>query len=282
MLWRILGIVALGYAAIVALAWLFQHRLLYLPSVGGTDWAATPAAANMDWEDVRITTDDGVELSAWWVPARPRRGALLFFHGNAGNISHRIESIQIFHRLGLSVLIMDYRGYGQSGGRPSESGTYLDAEAAWRHLVQSHGLAPRDIVVFGRSLGAAIAAHLARELEAGPAALILESAFTSAPDMAQEAYPILPARWLARFRYATREYVQEVKTPVLVIHSEDDEIVPFHHGKAVFDAAPEPKQLLALEGGHNTGFMESARRYSRGLDEFLTQAAGMPPVESRE
>jgi len=273
---RALGIVALAYAGIVALAWLFQHRLLYLPTMPGREWSATPADIGLRYEDLRIRTDDGVELSAWLVPADPERGLLLFFHGNAGNISHRLESIDLFRRLGLSVLIVDYRGYGRSGGRPSEAGTYRDAEAVWGFSLTKLNRQPQDIVVFGRSLGAAVAAHLTSRVPRPPAALIVESAFTSAPDMAQRAYPFLPARWLTRFTYPTRDDVANSDCPVLVIHSEDDEIIPIELGRAVFAAAPAPKRLLLLSGGHNTGFLESAGIYQRGIDAFLEDLAGLP------
>jgi len=276
MLWRILGTAAAVYLAIVLLAWLFQHRLLYLPSVAGREWATTPQALGLDFEDLRFTTEDGVELSAWWIPAHAARGSILFLHGNAGNISHRMESIEIFNRLGLSVLIVDYRGYGRSAGAPSEAGTYRDARAAWRYLTAERQLPPARIVVFGRSLGAAIAAQLASSVQSAPAALILESAFTSAPEMAQRAYPFLPARWLTRFDYATRDYVKAARSPVLVLHSRDDEIVPFDHGEAVYRAAPDPKRFVTLRGGHNTGFLESGATYTRALDAFLTEAAKLP------
>lgn len=272
---RTLGIIVLAYAGITALAWLFQHRLLYLPGTPGREWAATPVDIGLNYEDLRIRTGDGVELSAWLVPADPDRGLLLFFHGNAGNISHRLESIEIFHRLGLSVLIVDYRGYGRSDGQPSEDGTYRDAAALWRYSVEELRRPPSEIVVFGRSLGAAVAAHLAATAPRTPGALVVESAFTSAPDMAQRAYPILPARWLTRFSYATRDHVARVDCPVLVIHSEHDEIVPFDLGRAVFAAAPEPKRFLALSGGHNTGFLGSIDEYARGIDAFLTAPAGL-------
>jgi alpha-beta hydrolase superfamily lysophospholipase len=275
LLLKVLGWALLAYACIVVPAWLFQHRLLYLASTPGRDWVATPTAVGLDHETLRLATEDGVEISAWWVPAVSDRGALLFFHGNAGNISHRLESIQIFNRLGLSVLIIDYRGYGLSTGKPSESGTYLDAQAAWRHLIEDRGRSSSEIVVFGRSMGAAIAARLASTVATPPAALIVESPFSSAPDIAQQAYPFLPARWLTRFSYATRDYVADVGCPVLVIHSETDEIIPIEHGRDVFEAAPEPKRFLALRGGHNTGFLESLIPYTRGIDGFLAETAAL-------
>ncbi|MDZ7839714.1 MAG: alpha/beta hydrolase [Gammaproteobacteria bacterium] len=280
MILRTLALIALAYAAVTALAWLFQHRLLYLPTTPGREWAATPANIGLAYEDLRIRTDDGVELSAWLVPADPDRGLLLFFHGNAGNISHRLESIEIFHRLGLSVLIVDYRGYGRSEGRPSERGTYRDAAAVWQFSTGNLGRPADEIVVFGRSLGAAIAAQLADTTAVPPAALIIESPFTSVPDMAQRVYPFLPARWLTRFDYPTRDYVAAAGCPVLVVHSEDDEIIPVDLGREVFAAAPEPKRFLSLAGGHNTGFLESAGVYTRGIDAFLSEPAGLPrPVQ---
>lgn len=273
---RAVAVVGLVYLVFVALMWMFQGRLLYLPGVGGSAITATPADIGLDYEEVDLVTADGVDLHGWFVPARDERATMLFFHGNAGNISHRLDTIRIFHDLGLSVFIIDYRGYGRSGGSPSEAGTERDARAAWDWLVEEGGRSPARIVVAGRSLGAAVAAELARTRE--PAAVILESAFRSVPLFGQEVYWFLPVRWLSRFDYATEEHVGAITAPLLVIHSRDDEIVPFHHGEAVHAAAGEPKSLLPLRGGHNTGFLESRERYMRGIDGFL-DGAGLPRRE---
>jgi len=182
-------------------------------------------------------------------------------------MSHRLDSIRQFFGLGLSVLIIDYRGYGQSGGKTTEKGIYHDADAAWRYLTEARGVPASDIVVFGRSMGASAAAKLATKNQ--PLALIVESSFTSIPDIAQEIYPWLPARWLSHLRHATRDYVRDVRIPVLVIHSRDDEIVPFHHGEAIFGAAQEPKTLLTLRGGHNDAYVRDARSYIGGMRAFL-------------
>ena len=195
---------------------------------------------------------------------------VLFCHGNAGNISHRLESIALFHRLGLSVLIFDYRGYGDSEGKPDEQGTYRDARAAWRHLRELRGVAGDDIILFGRSLGAAVAAWLAARER--PRAVILESAFTSAASLGAEHYPWLPVDLLLRHRYDTLARVSEIRAPLLVVHSRDDEIVPFHHGRALFDAAAEPKRLLEIRGGHNDGFLASGAVYRDALAAFLAAA----------
>ncbi|AVI61370.1 alpha/beta hydrolase [Halomonas sp. GFAJ-1] len=267
---------AIIYALLVALMWAFQERLLYLPNAG-REHIATPSDRGLVWEAVTLTTEDNVALDAWWVPAPNPRASLLFFHGNAGNISHRLESIAQFQRLGLSVLIIDYRGYGRSEGSPSEAGTALDARAAWQWL-RDEGNETDEIVVFGRSLGAAVAAELAASLEehhAAPAAVILESPFRSVPELAQQLYPFLPARWLARIDYPVESYVTQISALLLVIHSRDDEIIPFAQGEAVYQAAQEPKQLLEIQGGHNTGFLDSEPTYSESIDAFLREAVGL-------
>ncbi len=265
-IWFILLLVG-GYVAIVFILFFFQSHLLYLPNVPSRDVVVTPDDAGLAYDSVTITTGDGVTLDGWFVPARQARGVLLFFHGNAGNISHRLDSLKIFNELGLTTLIFDYRGYGRSEGEPSEEGTYRDAEAAWRFVTEGRHIPPREVVLFGRSLGAAIAADLATRVN--PAALIIESAFTSIPDLAAALYPFLPARWLARFRYSTQAGLVSVSCPLLIVHSRDDEIIPFAHGQRLFAVANEPKQLLELRGGHNDGFLVSRHTYMDGLQTFL-------------
>ncbi len=258
---------AAAYGALVLLVSCSQSRLIYFPDMPSRELTATPRQIGLAYESVEFTTDDGVKLHGWFVPAAEPRGTLLFFHGNAGNISHRLDSLRIFHDLGLSSLILDYRGYGQSEGTPSEEGTYLDAEAALRFLQEQRGVAAGDLIVFGRSLGAAIAAHLASRHRVR--ALILESAFASVPEMAAALYPFLPTRWLVRFSYATKDYVGQRSCPLLVIHSRDDEIVPFEQGQTLFAAANPPKRFLELRGGHNDGFLASRGAYVEALDEFI-------------
>ncbi|MCG6657583.1 alpha/beta hydrolase [Halomonas campisalis] len=277
MLLRWLLWIAVVYLLVVSLAWAFQERLLYLPHVG-REHVGTPADRGLPWEEVALETEDGLTLDAWWVPAQPARGSLLFFHGNAGNISHRLDSIRQFHRLGLSVLILDYRGYGRSEGSPSEAGTALDARAAWRWMVEERGLPPEEIVLFGRSLGAAVAAELAASRDGAeqPAAVILESSFRSVPRLGQRLYPFLPVRWLARLDYDTESRVAQIEAPLLVIHSRDDEIIPFAEGEAVYRAANDPKRLLEIRGGHNTGFLDSEPDYSSGIEAFLDELSQLP------
>jgi fermentation-respiration switch protein FrsA (DUF1100 family) len=220
-------------------------------------------------------------LHGWWVPADPERAVLLFLHGNAGNISDRVESIQTFHDLGLSVFIFDYRGYGQSTGKPSEAGTYADAEAAWRYLTEERGIAADRIVVFGRSLGGAVACDVATRHR--PRALILESTFTSIRDMARAAMPLLPVGPFLGTRYDSLSKVRKLSCPLLVVHSSEDEVVPYAQGRALYDAAPAPKSFLELRFGHNEGFILSGETYTKGLETFLeAHVAALPkPKEAK-
>ena len=267
----IVSVFAIGYAVLAAALFFYQPNLLYYPGMPTREIVATPADVGLDFDPLTLATRDDEQLDAWFIPASQARAVVLFCHGNAGNISHRLDSIRLFHELGLSVLIFDYRGYGRSSGKPTEQGTYRDVDAAWDYLVRQRGIPPGKIILFGRSLGAAIAADLASRQ--GAAAVILESAFTSVPDVAATLYPWLPVRWLSRYRYDTGKKLADIHSPVLIVHSRDDEIIPFVNGERLFAAANEPKQFLELRGGHNDGFMVSGRDYTQGLDRFLT---GLP------
>ena len=258
---------AVGYGAIVGLAFAFQDQLLFQPS---SRLLATPDDAGMPYETVRLDTDDGETLHGWWIPTPDvSRGTLLFFHGNAGNISGRLESVQQFHQLGLNVLIVDYRGYGQSTGAPSEEGIYRDAEACWRYLTETKDLAPQDVVIFGRSMGGGPATWLAAREK--PGAVILESVFTNVPDVGAHHYSFLPVRALATNQFDNESRVSQIDAPKLFIHSRGDRVVPFKLGRQVFAAAAEPKQFLEIEGGHNDGFLVSADKYLRTIGNFLEE-----------
>jgi fermentation-respiration switch protein FrsA (DUF1100 family) len=262
----IVTVFAIGYAVLAGALFFYQPNLLYFPDMPTREIGANPGDIGLDFEPLTLTTRDDEQLDAWFIPVNQARGVLLFCHGNAGNISHRLDSIRLFHELGLSVLIFDYRGYGRSSGRPTEKGTYRDADAAWDYLVEQRGIAPAQIILFGRSLGAAIAADLAARQGA---AVILESGFTSVPDVAATLYRWLPVRWLSRYQYDTGKKLANIHSPVLIVHSRDDEIIPYANGERLFEAANEPKQFLQLRGGHNDGFMVSGKDYIQGLDGFL-------------
>lgn len=264
-IWIII-IVAGVYVLFAGFLFIFQSHYVYYPE---HIISADPSNIGLEFENVSFKTEDRVKLSGWFIPSEGAGGVILFCHGNAGNISHRLESIQIFHRLGLNVFIFDYRGYGRSEGKPSEIGTYRDVEAVWQYLVEERQVSPNSIVVFGRSLGGAVAAWLANRHT--PGALILESAFTSVPDIAARLYPYLPVRLLSRFKYNTAEYLDEVACPVLIVHSREDEIMPFSHGKQLFERARGPKEFLEISGTHNEGFITSEKRYIEGLNTFISE-----------
>jgi fermentation-respiration switch protein FrsA (DUF1100 family) len=270
MLWPVVLIPIGAYAGLVALLFFFQSRFVYFPVRTIT---VTPAAVGLAYEDIHFRSEDGVELHGWFIPAENAKGVVLFCHGNAGNISHRLESILVFRRLEISTFIFDYRGYGRSEGTPTEQGTYLDAEAAYQYLVRERGNEPSEILVFGRSLGGAIAAHLAEDYT--PRALIIESTFTSVPDLAAQLYPYLPVRLLSRFQYDALGHVRQVDCPLLIVHSRDDEMIPFDHGRRLFEAASEPKHLLEILGSHNEAFIVSGERYVGGLEAFMSALWGL-------
>jgi len=257
------------YVLLALMLFLFQDRMVFLANLPGRTLTATPQDAGFEYEDVTLETSDGLNLHGWYVPAVQASGVVLFLHGNAGNISHRLDSIAIFRELGLDTLIIDYRGYGRSQGKPSERGTYLDAEAAWHYLVNSRGVAEERIIFFGRSLGGGVAAWLANQYR--PAALIIESSFSSALDMARKLYPIMPVRLITRLGYPVSEYVSRLQCPLLVVHSRDDEIIPFTMAEAIYGSATEPKTLLEIWGDHNNGFLLSRDRYLSGLNEFIQE-----------
>jgi len=265
MIQSILFIVITSWILIALLIYFYQPKLIYYPH---KEIVASPNDILLDYEEVTLTTSDNYEINAWWIPNANARATLLFFHGNAGNISHRLDSINNFHQLGLSVLIIDYRGYGISPGTPSEQGTYNDAEAAWSYLTKEKNIPPNNIVIFGRSLGGAIATWLAEKHAS--AALIIESSFTSIADIGKYYYPYLPTKLLARIKYPSKDRIPKIKTPILFIHSPNDEIIPYEHGQALFEVANKPKSFLQIHGSHNDGFMISGRKYIDGINTFIT------------
>ncbi len=257
------------YVLLAAVLYLMQNKMVFLANMPGRTLTATPQDAGFDYQDVSITTSSGIRLHGWFIPAEQAKATVLFLHGNAGNISHRLDSIDILRELGLNTFIIDYSGYGQSEGKPSEQGTYLDAQAAWEYLVNTRGIAPDNIVIFGRSLGGAVASWLAAKTT--PGAVILESCFTSALDMAHRLYPFLPVRLVIRLKYRVKDNVEQLSSPLLVVHSRQDEIIPFDMGQAVFAAAPEPKEMLVLTGNHNGGFLMNRNQYLAALGNFLEE-----------
>ncbi len=254
------------FALLLFNAWFYtqQPNMLFYP---GSELDATPADWGLAYEDIELTTSDSVRLHSWYLPAKATKQVVLFFHGNAGNISHRGESLQVFHGQGLSVLIVDYRGYGKSGGEPSEQGFYRDAMAAWKYLIEQRGYQPQDVIIFGRSLGGAVATQLATKVQAK--ALIIESTFSSMSDMANTVMPLISKLVFSRYNFNTEAIIPQVKSPVLVMHSPDDDIIPYSLGVKVYAAANSPKYFYKLRGGHNGGFVESQPGYEQAIKSFL-------------
>jgi len=255
--------------AFVYVAWglvllFMQSKLLYRPM---REINFTPADLNLKFEEVTFQSADGVRLTGWYVPVKNAHHTVLFCHGNGGNVMHVLDSLNLLSELGLSCFIFDYRGYGKSGGRPTEAGMYLDVQAAYDWLIREKRVRPERIILFGRSLGGSIAAYLAGRVQC--AALIVESAFTSYPDIGARFYPYLPVRLFARFRYDTLAYIKEAGCPVMVIHSRDDELVPFEFGTRLFEAAHEPKQFVEIFGSHNDGFLISGDLYREAWAKWL-------------
>jgi len=267
--WSVVRIVLGVYIGISLLMYFRQRHFVFFPS---RQVQVTPAARGFDYEELFLPTADGAKICAWFVPAPDAQGTVLFCHGNAGNIGDRLGSIEMFGAMRLNVLIFDYHGYGRSTGTPSERGTYEDVQAAWEHLTKGRGLAPGTIAVFGRSLGGAVAAWLAAREPVG--ALVLESTFTSLPDIGAEAYPFLPIRLFLRYKYDTLARLKEVGCPVLVAHSPEDEMIGFRHGQRLFEAAPDPKRFVEMRGSHNTGAGDSGQAYRRALAAFLAEHLG--------
>ncbi|RPI95979.1 MAG: alpha/beta hydrolase [Spirochaetales bacterium] len=255
----------LGFAALILMVTACQSSLVFHPE---RRIVTTPEAAGMHHDEVSFTAADGVPLAGWWVPGDPGRDTVLFCHGNAGNISYLLETIRILRSVGLNVFVFDYRGFGASGGEPSEKGTYRDVEAAWRYLIEGRRMDPGNIIVMGRSLGGSIAAYCA--MKYAPRALIVESAFSSMSDAAKNFCSCTPVSALVlRYRYDTVAHVARVKCPVLIIHSRYDEVIPFSHALKIFEAAAQPKDLLEIRGDHNGGFLLSEKGYKSGIVMFL-------------
>ncbi len=268
-----------GAPALVVLAALysmlrwFEYSQVYHPT---RELEASPAGLGMAFEEARFQASDGVALHGWFFPAgsdSPRRArSLLVCHGNGGNISHRLGLCAALRKTGAGVFIYDYRGYGQSGGRPSEEGTYRDAQAAYVWLRQK-GFAAHHIIGFGESLGGAVATELAvREATGG---LVLESTFTSVPDLGVELFPWLPVRWLSTIQYDTRRKLPRIRVPVLVMHSRGDGLIPFHHATENFAAANEPKAFGELRGDHNDPVYDEPA-FTGALEPFLQRIETRP------
>lgn len=226
----------------------------------------TPELNGWDYEDVFVSV--GKEKThGWYIPCENPKGFILFSHGNAGNVADRLESVGIFRNLGMSVLVYDYGGYGQSTGKPSEERCCQDALAMWRWLTEEKKVLPGQVVLFGRSLGGAVTANLATKVNC--AGVILESTFLSTVDVAKDMFRWFPARFARGNEFNTKEKANQIKSPVLVIHSPEDTLIKYYHGKQIFDLLSVDKEFLEIRGDHNEGFIITGEKYHDGLRNFI-------------
>jgi hypothetical protein len=256
------------YCGILVYLMFLEEQFIFFPiRHPGGDWEPAGLAV----EEADFLASDGVRLHGWFSPvAEPRRELIILYsHGNAGNITHRAEIIELWQKhLGVPVFIYDYRGYGRSSGAPTESGVYADARAAYRWLTDHKGVAPEQIVLYGESIGAAVSLDLG--LEVPHRALILDSAFTSAVEMGSRSFPWLPVRLVMRNRFDSIGRIDRYRRPLLVIHGTDDTIVPFEMGKRLFEHANEPKRFYAVRGAdHNEVPFVGGREYFDTIGQFL-------------
>ena len=265
------ALAAMLVAGGVPLVWSrLVEGMIFQPTPGAE---LRPAQLGLAGEEVFLDTADGVRIHGFWLPAPGATRALLFLHGNAGNASHRLPNAAQLLALGTHVLLLDYRGYGLSGGRPSEAGVYADARAGLEHLVAGRGIREERIVVFGRSLGGAVAVDLAQDRPLG--GLVLESTFTSVADAAGRIFG-RPFALLAGNRFDSASKIGRVRCPLLFFHGDRDEIVAYALGRRLFELAPEPKAFETLRGaGHNDTVEVGGRPYFARIGRFLDEVA--PP-----
>lgn len=266
------ALVALGVAivvgALVAVATTrYQHGQIFKPTRVHGKLSPDPASRGVAFDDVEFSGPDGSPLHGWWLPCSNDASTLLFCHGNRGNLSDRVSSCVFYRQLGLNVFALDYRGYGRSAGRPSEAGLYADALAAWRYLRDERRIDAQDIVVLGRSLGGGVVSHLATQTR--PAAVVIEATFTSIADLAREQYPHLPQWGLPRVRFDNLARVGHIESPLMLVHSVDDQIIGFDHGKTLSEHAPAGHRFVPISGAHSGGHLTSGEAYAQPLREFL-------------
>lgn len=238
--------------------------MIYVPS---RELLGDPRAAGLPFEEIAVKAADGPSIHGWFIPREPGDPVVLLCHGNGGNISHRLQKAVLLRKAGAAVALFDYRGYGRSTGKPSEQGTYRDAEAVYDWLAKEKKVPASKLVLHGESLGCGVAVELAR---ARPAAgMILESGFTSTVDMGKRIFPWLPVKWLVSFKYDSLSKLSQVRCPILVMHSPQDDIIPYDMGRKLYDAAPQPKTFFELRGDHNEGFLLTGDPYVKALEKFL-------------
>jgi fermentation-respiration switch protein FrsA (DUF1100 family) len=255
---------AIIYLLVVAGMYFLQGYMLFHPD---PKIRYTPSSLyHWKYEDVVLDVKGG-QTNGWYIPLENARGTLLFSHGNAGNISDWLTDAPTFRSLGFSVLLYDHGGFGKSTGRVSERRCHADAMSMWKWLTETKGIPPERILIYGQSLGGGVAAHLAAEVN--PGAVVLESTFTSVTDVAAKELPILPVRLLCRYPFDNAARMADIHAPIMILHSPEDTLVPFAHGRKLFELANEPKTFIEIHGDHNMGFVTSKDVYLAGWKKFI-------------
>jgi fermentation-respiration switch protein FrsA (DUF1100 family) len=258
--------IAGGYLILVVLMVLFQDKLLFMSS---REMIQTPESAGLKAEELRIDTEDSVQIHGWYFPNEDSGKVIVLSHGNAGNISYRIDIARTLLNAGASVVMYDYRGYGLSKGKPSEDGFYKDITAVTHFLIEQKEYSEENIYMYGRSLGGAIAAYAATRFNVG--GLVLDSSFINLRSMVKDVYPFVPSA-LAKYKFPANEYLKQLEnTPVLIMHSREDEIVGYHNGEELYETAKSPKKFIDLKGGHNENFYLSRDLIEKNWRDFLSE-----------
>jgi fermentation-respiration switch protein FrsA (DUF1100 family) len=254
------------YLGFVFCLYFYQYHLIF-PS--RKKITKTPQDHDLKYEKVIFTTKDNIQISAWYLPQENAQRTILFLHGNYGNLSYHLFHMEQLAELNVNLFIFDYRGYGQSSGKTTEQGTYLDAQAAWDYLIKQRGTKPQDIIIYGHSMGGGVASYLASKVQ--NSALILESTFSTLEKLVQDSYKLILAKYLLRVKYDSQKNLTNYHGRVLIIHSINDETIPFKHAKALYDAANMPKKLVKLHGPHNECIDYNRTKYLKEIQNFLAE-----------
>lgn len=272
--WGTLGVLTLAvlcYLLLLGGLWAVQERLMFGRS--SKEIQELPDTRGWAYEDVWCDVD-GEKTHGWWIPLEHARGTVLFSHGSGRNVSGYLDDVALFRELGMSVLLYDYGGYGQSTGEASEERCYADARAMWKYLVETRGIAPRQIILDGSSMGGGVTAQLATEVDA--AAVILESTFTSVPETLSDTYPFVPAKWICHIQFRNVDKVGRIKCPVLILHSRQDTVIPFEHSQRLLEKVAAPKMFVEIRGAHHGGKFDSRETYLQGLGTFVEEKVQIP------
>ncbi len=273
----ILVLFVVSFGLLAVFLWKWEWRFIFYPSPYPEGYWNPPELGSKI-QEVTFDAPDGLKLNGWWAPGNETDRTLLWMHGNSGNITFRLQDLNLYMEMGLQVLLFDYRGYGKSEGTPSEEGLYQDAEAALSFLTEEIGVQEQDVILLGRSLGGAIATHLA--LQSDPGGLLLQSPFTSIRDMTGNALPVPGVPQLMTIGLDSTERIQDVSTPVFIIHGSEDGVVPIQFGRRLYELAEEPKWFLEIEGaGHDYLSNVGGDTYRTAVKRFVLE--GDPKIDDQ-